>query len=61
MNTRGLTELIVLQVGYTVGLITSALWVALLLMALATTALTGPLLRLIDRVDMSVELGGRLR
>ncbi|MFB9902314.1 cation:proton antiporter [Allokutzneria oryzae] len=48
VNTRGLTEIVVLQVGYTAGLLTPGLFVALLVMALTTTALTGPLLDLID-------------
>ncbi|QUQ64188.1 cation:proton antiporter [Kutzneria sp. CA-103260] len=49
VNTRGLTEIVVLQVGYTAGLLTPGLLVALLVMALLTTALTGPLLDLVDR------------
>ena len=49
MNTRGLTELIVLQVGYTAGILTAPLFLALVVMALVTTAMTGPLLSLIDR------------
>jgi Kef-type K+ transport system membrane component KefB len=49
MNTRGLTELIVLQAGYSAGILTAPLMLALVVMALVTTALTGPLLLLIDR------------
>ncbi|MFD9961907.1 cation:proton antiporter [Amycolatopsis sp. NPDC058986] len=49
LNTRGLTEIVVLQVGYAAGLLTPGLLVALLAMALVTTALTGPLLDLVDR------------
>ncbi|WP_200303557.1 cation:proton antiporter [Streptomyces adelaidensis] len=48
-NTRGLTEVVVLQVGYSAGILTAGLFVALLVMALVTTCLTGPLLSLIDR------------
>jgi len=48
MNTRGLTELIVLNVGLDLGIISEALFTMLVLMALATTFMTGPLLRLID-------------
>ncbi|MFS8096720.1 cation:proton antiporter [Lentzea alba] len=49
VNTRGLTEIVVLQVGYTAGLLTPGLFVALLVMALVTTTLTGPVIDLIDR------------
>ncbi|MFI1931367.1 cation:proton antiporter [Streptomyces sp. NPDC020330] len=51
MNTRGLTELIVLQIGYSTGVLTGTLYLALLVMALATTALTGPALLTIDRAE----------
>ncbi|MFI1223573.1 MULTISPECIES: cation:proton antiporter [unclassified Streptomyces] len=51
MNTRGLTELIVLQIGYSTGILTSTLYLALLVMALATTAMTGPALLAIDRAE----------
>jgi Kef-type K+ transport system membrane component KefB len=53
MNTRGLTELIVLNIGLELGVVTPALFTALVLMALVTTFMTGPVLRLIDP-------GGRL-
>jgi Kef-type K+ transport system membrane component KefB len=49
MNTRGLTEIVVLQAGYSAGILPAGLFLALLAMALTTTAMTGPLLRLIDR------------
>ena len=49
MNTRGLAELVVLQVGYSARILTGAFFLALVIMALATTACTGPALRLIDR------------
>jgi Kef-type K+ transport system membrane component KefB len=48
MNTRGLTELIVLTLGLELGVITPALFTMLVIMALVTTFMTGPLLRLID-------------
>lgn len=50
MNTRGLMELIVLNLGYDLGLIDDRLFAALVVMALVTTAMTGPLLSLIDRL-----------
>ncbi|MET9452937.1 cation:proton antiporter [Streptomyces cinerochromogenes] len=49
MNARGLTELIVLQAGLSAGILTAPLVLALTLMAVATTAATGPLLGLLDR------------
>lgn len=48
MNTRGLTELVVLNLALTLGVISSALFAALVVMALVTTFMAGPLLRLID-------------
>ncbi|WP_411107011.1 cation:proton antiporter [Streptomyces sp. cmx-4-9] len=51
MNTRGLTELVVLQVGYSAGVLTAPLYLAFVVMALVTTALTGPALRLVDRAE----------
>ncbi|MFN2594558.1 MAG: cation:proton antiporter [Actinomycetota bacterium] len=48
MNTRGLTELIVLNVALGLGIITPTLFSMLVLMALVTTFMTGPSLRLID-------------
>lgn len=47
VNTRGLTELIALNVGLDDGLINGRLFTVLVLMALITTLMTGPLLRLI--------------
>lgn len=45
MNTRGLMELIVLTVGLDLGIIPVGVYTVLVLMALATTLMTGPLLR----------------
>ncbi|MEV4319867.1 cation:proton antiporter [Actinocrispum sp. NPDC049592] len=44
MNTRGLTELIVLAVGLQIGVLDVRLYSLLVVMALVTTAMTGPLL-----------------
>jgi Kef-type K+ transport system membrane component KefB len=44
MNARGLMELIVMKIGLDAGLIGPELFTMLLVMALATTAMTGPLL-----------------
>lgn len=46
MNARGLMELIVMKVGLDAGLIGPELFTMLLVMALATTAMTGPLITL---------------
>jgi len=47
VNTRGLTELIALNVGLQAGLINQRLYTVLVLMALLTTLMTGPLLSVI--------------
>jgi Kef-type K+ transport system membrane component KefB len=52
MNTRGLMELIVLTVGLQAGIITPRLFAIMVIMAIVTTAMTGPLL------DLIVEGGG---
>ena len=49
LNTRGLTELIVLSLALERGVISQALFAALVVMALVTTFMTGPLLSLFDR------------
>lgn len=51
MNTRGLMELIVLSLGYELGLIDQRLYAILVLVAIVTTVLTGPLLGWLDRRD----------
>jgi Kef-type K+ transport system membrane component KefB len=48
MNTRGLTELIVLNLALEKGVISPALFAMLVLMALITTFGAGPMLRLLD-------------
>ncbi|GAA1481517.1 cation:proton antiporter [Gordonia sinesedis] len=52
MNTRGLTELVILSAGRELGVLSDDLFAMLVVMALATTVLTEPLLRLVypDRV-----------
>jgi Kef-type K+ transport system membrane component KefB len=51
VNTRGLTELIALNVGLDDGIIDERLFTILVLMALITTCMTGPLLSLIGPID----------
>jgi Kef-type K+ transport system membrane component KefB/nucleotide-binding universal stress UspA family protein len=47
MNTRGLTELIVLNIGLSLGVISPLLFTILVIMALVTTFMTSPLLELV--------------
>jgi len=47
MNTRALMELIVLNIGYDLGFIPQKVFTMLVVMAVATTVMTGPLLRLL--------------
>jgi K+:H+ antiporter len=47
MNTRGLIELIVLNVGYDLGILSPKIFTIMVIMALVTTMMTGPLLRLL--------------
>ncbi|HEX4961208.1 MAG TPA: cation:proton antiporter [Thermoanaerobaculia bacterium] len=51
MNTRGLVELIVLNLGYDLGILSPRIFTMLVLMALITTFMTGPLLQLRSLVD----------
>jgi Kef-type K+ transport system membrane component KefB len=44
MNTRGLMELVVLNVGLDIGVISPVLFTMMVIMAIVTTAMTGPLL-----------------
>jgi Kef-type K+ transport system membrane component KefB len=48
MNTRGLMELVALNVGYDLGILSPRIFTMLVLMALVTTAMTGPLVTLAD-------------
>ena len=45
MNTRGLTELVVLTIGLELGVITETVFTMMVIMALTTTLMAGPLLR----------------
>jgi Kef-type K+ transport system membrane component KefB len=46
MNTRGLVELIVLNIGFDMGILSPSVFAIMVAMALATTCMTGPLLTL---------------
>jgi len=47
MNTRGLTGIVILAVGLQLGILDKSLYSLMIVMAIVTTAMTGPLLRLI--------------
>lgn len=47
MNTRGLVELVVLNIGYDLGILSGRIFTMMVLMALVTTFMTGPLLSLV--------------
>jgi Kef-type K+ transport system membrane component KefB len=50
MNTRGLMELIVLNIGYDLGILSPEIFSIMVLMALVTTFMTSPLLEFIDYI-----------
>src|SRR5262249_37874238 len=66
MNTRGLGELIALNIGLDLGVISPTLFAMLVLMALTTTLMTTPLLDLIshelteDRTDKQIAANGAI-
>jgi len=57
MNTRGLMELIVLNVGLDLGVLTSKLFAMLVIMAIVTTMATTPVLQMIARGSPAVAAG----
>jgi Kef-type K+ transport system membrane component KefB len=50
MNTRGLMELIALNIGYDLGILSPKIFAMLVIMALATTLMTGPLFALFGKM-----------
>jgi Kef-type K+ transport system membrane component KefB len=50
MNTRGLMELVILSIGLEVGALSPTLYAMMVLMAVATTVMTAPLLSLVERL-----------
>ncbi|MHC5354341.1 cation:proton antiporter [Myroides sp. LJL115] len=50
MNTRGLMELIALNIGYELGVLTPEVFAMMVIMALATTFMTGPSIDLINKI-----------
>lgn len=57
MNARGLTELVFLSIGRDLGVISTRLFTVMVLMAVLTTATTGPLLRLLRLASQHGEAG----
>ena len=55
MNTRGLMELVVLNIGYDLGVLTSEVFTMMVIMALVTTMMTGPALDLINFIFKTKE------
>lgn len=49
MNTRGLMELVVLNIGFDLGILSNEVFAMMVIMALSTTMMTGPSLDLINR------------
>jgi Kef-type K+ transport system membrane component KefB len=58
MNTRGLMELIVLSIGYDLGVLSPTIFTMMVLMALATTFMTSPALWLIHHLSSKRTSGG---
>jgi Kef-type K+ transport system membrane component KefB len=58
MNARGLMELVVLKIGLDLGLIDDRLFTLFVIMTVATTMMTGPLLTLLDRHAANRRLAG---
>jgi len=50
MNTRGLMELVVLNIGYELGILSPKVFSMMVIMALVTTFMTGPALDLIEKI-----------
>jgi Kef-type K+ transport system membrane component KefB len=57
LNTRGLVELIVLNVGLDLGLLSPALFSMMVIMALVTTAITTPVLKVVLPEEYQREFG----
>ncbi len=60
MNTRGLMELVILNIGLDIGVISPALFSMMVIMALVTTFMTTPVLRLICAKELE-ESAARIR
>ena len=61
MNTRGLTEIVILNAGLAAGILPAAVFLAYLVMTGVTTALTGPALSILARTTRRRGPGGEAR
>jgi Kef-type K+ transport system membrane component KefB len=59
MNTRGLMELVILNIGYDIGVLSPEIFAMMVIMALTTTCMTGPALDLIDRFMPETVVDGK--
>ena len=55
MNTRGLMELIILNIGYDLGILSPEIFAMMVIMALVTTFMTSPVLNLLNRYYLKKE------
>jgi Kef-type K+ transport system membrane component KefB len=60
MNTRGLMELIVLNIGLDLGVLSPAIFTMMVIMALVTTFMTGPALNLINFVFKTKDIAEKV-
>ncbi len=51
MNAKGMTEFVFLQAAYQAEILTPAMFLTLAVMGLTTTAITGPRLSLVSRLE----------
>ncbi len=58
MNTRGLMELIVLNIGYDLGVLSAEMFAMLVIMALLTTFMTGPMLDALEWIFRDKKITG---
>jgi Kef-type K+ transport system membrane component KefB len=58
MNTRGLMELIVLNIGYDMGILSTEIFSMMVLMALLTTMMTSPVLNWIEKRENQISDSG---
>lgn len=61
MNTRGLMELVVLNIGYDIGILSPSIFAMLVIMAIVTTMMTGPLLKVILTQKEQVDAQGSFK
>src|SRR5690606_10016686 len=60
LNTRGLMEVVIINIGYELGVFSTEIFTMLVLMTIATTVLTVPALNLIERKFTEDDFGARV-